>query len=106
MSFGTHSQQEFNDALQAFVEGCKGVYGEHMARIAPNVPPDAFRLDWMQKRVRVVRGGSVHCFVDMTTGDVLKAAGWKAPAKHARGNIYDEHNGLAHIDPYGPAYLR
>lgn len=32
-------------------------------------------------------GGSVHAFVDLANGDLLKAAGWKAPAKGARGNI-------------------
>jgi hypothetical protein len=30
---------------------------------------------------------SVHCFIDNATGDVLKSAGWKTPAKGARGNI-------------------
>lgn len=30
---------------------------------------------------------SVHAFVDLATGDLLKAAGWKAPAKGVRGNI-------------------
>ena len=30
---------------------------------------------------------SVHAFVDNFTGDLFKAAGWKAPAKNARGNI-------------------
>ena len=30
------------------------------------------------------RDGSVHCFVDKETGDVFKAASWKAPAKHIR----------------------
>lgn len=33
------------------------------------------------------RGATVHAFVDLTTGDLLKAAGWKAPAKGVRGNI-------------------
>jgi hypothetical protein len=32
-------------------------------------------------------GHSVYCFIDMTNGDILKAAGWKTPAKGARGNI-------------------
>lgn len=32
-------------------------------------------------------GRSVHCFIDNVTGDVYKAAGWKAPAKGIRGNI-------------------
>lgn len=45
------------------------------------------------KNVRIVmkargdKGGSVHAFVSLETGDLLKAAGWKAPAKGARGNL-------------------
>lgn len=35
-------------------------------------------------------------------GDLLKAATWKAPAKHARGNIID---GTARYGVYGPQYL-
>jgi hypothetical protein len=33
------------------------------------------------------RSNSVHCFIDNANGDLYKAAGWKAPAKHVRGNI-------------------
>ena len=36
-------------------------------------------------------------FVDTTNGDVLKSDGWKAPAKGARGNIYDEQNGCGRV---------
>ena len=35
-------------------------------------------------------------------GDLLKAASFKAPAKHARGNLLE---GTAEYDLYGPAYL-
>lgn len=35
-------------------------------------------------------------------GDLLKPASWKAPAKHARGNILD---GTARYGIYGPEYL-
>ena len=35
-------------------------------------------------------------------GDLLKPATWKAPAKHARGNITD---GTARWSEYGPEYL-
>jgi len=35
-------------------------------------------------------------------GDLLKPASWKAPAKHARGNILD---GTARYGVYGPEYL-
>lgn len=35
-------------------------------------------------------------------GDLLKPATWKAPAKHARGNILE---GTARWSEYGPNYL-
>lgn len=63
-------------------------------------------IDWGRKYAKVVRGGGgVYCFVDRKTGDVLKAASWKAPAKHARGSIYAA-DPLAGVGPYGAAYLR
>lgn len=37
--------------------------------------------------------GSIHCFVERTTGDIFKPATWKAPYNKGkncvRGNIYD-----------------
>ena len=61
----------------------------------------------MGKRyIRITCDRSVHAFVDKTNGDVLKPASWKAPAKHARGNIFDAKNGLGSMGPFGPAYLR
>jgi len=36
-------------------------------------------------------------------GDLLKAATWKAPAKHSRGNIID---GTAQWGEYGPSYIK
>lgn len=35
---------------------------------------------------------SVHCFIDKTTGDVLKSASWNAPAKGVRFNLLDEQS--------------
>lgn len=55
-------------------------------------------------------GGSAYCFVDLTNGNILKPASWKAPStKHARGNIRVGNasnwwNGALYI--YGAAYLR
>ena len=38
--------------------------------------------------------GSIHCFVDKNTGDIYKAATWRAPYlkgnNAVRGSIYDE----------------
>ena len=102
---------EFTYALTAFIKGCQRIHTDHMKQHHPNVTPDVIGRRPGKKYVKIVRarageaGGSVHCFVDMTNGDVLKAASWKAPAKHARGNIFDEHNGLGSMGEYGPAYL-
>ena len=65
------------------------------------------------KFIKIVRENSVWGFVarvdgthkgmPMKTGDVLKAAGWSAPAKHTRGNIFDEEQD--YFDWTGPNYL-
>jgi hypothetical protein len=69
------------------------------------------------------RPSSVFCFIaaqdnytkalgHVKKGDVLKSASYKVPAKHARGNIYDDHGGLRGasgehpIRWTGPEYLR
>ena len=50
-------------------------------------------------------GRSVHSFVDLSTGDLLKAAGWNAPAKDARYNLLRELDKVTAVaDPYG-SYL-
>ena len=52
--------------------------------------------DYETGQKRLVGGlkGSIHCFVEKTTGDIYKPAGYKAPytkGKNAvRGNIYDK----------------
>lgn len=46
-------------------------------------------------------GECVHSFVKIETGDILKPAGWKAPAKGVRGSIYSPFNGAEAISPSG-----
>lgn len=48
--------------------------------------------------------GYVYCFIEKSTGNVLKAATYSAPAKHARGNIYEIGN--EGVERYGAKYLR
>ena len=51
-------------------------------------------------------GCSVWAFIDAINGDIRKPASWKAPAKHARGNLFDESKGQSWMTAYGPQYLR
>ena len=46
-----------------------------------------------EKTLREDKNGSIHCFVDSTTGDIYKPQSWRAPYTKGnncvRGNIYD-----------------
>lgn len=48
--------------------------------------------------------GSVHCFVDAATGNILKADGWKRPARGIRGSIFAANFDLGRaVTQYGAA---
>ena len=97
-----------NIALDNFVQLAQALIDAHMTRCFPNLPREVLSLDRGRRYVRVVRDTGTQrfafCFVDATNGDVLKSASWKAPAKHARGNIFDP-NPVAGVGPYGAKYL-
>ena len=53
------------------------------------------------KVVKISAGGSrsVHSFVEKETGNIWKAASWKAPAKNfVRGNVYDSGTYLNRLE--------
>ena len=88
-----------------FMVGVVRIYTDYMIKHFPN-QIEGFSTKQGSRYIRIFRGNSVHAFVDMTNGDVLKPASWKAPARHPRGNIFDENNGLGSMGEYGPAYLK
>lgn len=98
--------------LETFLDGVRAIRAAYYAKNFPTNKVEPISTTEGPKYFRVVIGEegndqrSVYAFVDKTTGAIYKAAGWKAPAKHARGNINDEFNGLKAMGPYGPAYLR
>jgi len=101
----------FAEHLEIFVNGCQQIitdgWGEgHVLPIPQLSTTEGKRYVKLIKTNHPGQGGSVHCFVDKTNGDVLKPAGWNKPAKHARGNIFDQDNGLGWMGEYGPAYLQ
>ena len=62
------------------------------------------------------KGGSVYAFICLKdyqtktlgvlkTGDIHTPASWKAPAKHARANVFQD-NCISCASPYGLTYLR
>jgi len=118
---------EFQERLASFIEGANKIIAKaelfHPTQIRirnPNtkyIALDNVEYDYNDKEMK--GNGvptSVFCFIASTEGtnkalghfnegDVFKPASYKVPAKHARGNIYDEHNGLNRVTWHGPAYL-
>ena len=78
--------------------------------------PQLVSAEYGRRFVRIVQDNGtqrfVHCFIDITTGDVIKSAGWKAPQKDKDGfavryNLLDtasREECYSKMDPYG-SYL-
>lgn len=69
------------------------------------LPVPKFTTNDGKRYIRVFRDNSAYAFIDKTNGDVLMPASWRAPAKHPRGNVWNEDHGLNCTGPYGIAYL-
>ena len=78
-----------------------------------NMGEDKLSVKPGRKFIKIIRDNSVWGFVakkdgvhkglPMKSGDVLKAAGWSAPAKHTRGNIFNKNQD--YFQWTGPNYL-
>lgn len=99
--------KNFEKNFESFVSGCQYIIDNANLSTKPvlSVEPGRRYMKLVCRDSVHSTAGRVFAFVDKTNGDVLKPATWKAPAKHARGNIYDEANGLKHVNWTGPAYL-
>lgn len=104
--------QDFETSLTRWLEQAQGIINDAWTKAGyTHAKPPLLTLQCGQKNIKVVRtddngngpSRSVHCFIDIATGDVLKAASWKAAAKHARGSIYDTSR--PGVNQYGGIYL-
>ena len=108
-------------AFEAWLASCGMMLMDYQQKNYPRLPAKSLEAEWGTRYVRIVdverntgadketrpyNRRAAWAFVDRTTGDVLKPASFKTPAKHARGNILDPQNGMGSMGPYGPAYLR
>ena len=83
--------ERFNHMDSVEFKACGGRKYIKVKSFTTNIETD---YETGQKRLVGSLDGSIHCFVEKTTGDIFKPAGWKAPytkGKNAvRGNIYDK----------------
>jgi hypothetical protein len=98
-----------NDRFTSWLASCQALINKHYAENLSNLTPPTLTVEKNPRYWRVVSNGlqtSVYCFIDPMTGDVLKSASWKSPAKGARGNLFDDTNGMARMTVYGAGYNR
>lgn len=112
-----YTQAEVDAQVLVFVQALTKYLND--TNINANLYTYVIEVQTGPKNIRLVRreiwngsteatNGSAYCFIDRATGNILKPAGFKAPAKGARGNIFNADsfgNGKA-CGPYGVAYLR
>ena len=110
MTAPANADPRFLAAVERFLAGAQKLISDQHAALYPNIPDTILSLEWGRRYIKVVAasgpGRHVWGFIDQTNGDILKAASWKAPAEHARGNLFDETGGLGRVGPGGPEYLR
>jgi hypothetical protein len=99
------SNKNFDEALNEFFVKVRERDDKYMTENFENVGLKEWDVSFGQKYVKIVRDNSVWAFIAISNGDILKPASWRAPAKHARGNIFNV-NPLEGTDIYGPLYIR
>ena len=115
--------QILEQKIEEWLANCQKMINEHYDKCFKNLTPSILKLDGGKKFLRVVTenigtmGKSAFAFIAVEDGntktlgaykkgDILKPATYKAPAKHARGNLFDNSNGMSMMSPYGPVYLK
>ena len=102
---------KFDTFLDVFMKYVNYKREQYYKKEFPNLKCEPLIYKKSRNYVKIieVQGGqerSVWGFVNMANGDLLKAAGWNSPAKHARGNIFEMNSWKSSFSPYGPTYLR
>ena len=82
--------EKFNHMDSVMFKACGGRKYIKVKSFTTNIDTD---YETGKKTLVEDKNGSIHCFVDRTTGDIYKPAGWRAPYTKGnnavRGNIYD-----------------
>ena len=113
MSFYFNPKTDYESYLNDLLEGINAKYKSW--NTSKTYKPDGLVLSvksgWKFDKIIkdnsvwgfVAKKDGVHKGIPYNEGDVFKAAGWRAPAKHVRGSIYDTNtNWYAWT---GPNYL-
>ena len=95
-----------NSTIEEYVAEIQAAKEAEYKRLGYTMSPPVYSFITGKRFHKVIQtetfgsGKSVHCFVDVETGDIYKPAGWNAPAKGVRGNLRDAKKPLLGYDFY------
>lgn len=102
-------QPEVQAGIDTYVDALQGLFDALVPYpLRYRRSPERVFTEYGRRFVRIAHDNGVqrmvHSFVDLETGDVIKAAGWKAPQKRADGTFATKYNlatpeGLAELIP-------
>lgn len=97
--------------LSRWLDRAQRIVNADYAANYPTLTPPSLEMSMGRRYVRVDalrESGStrrVFAFIDTRTGDILMPATYRAPAKHARGNLFNGDFGTDCVTPHGIRYL-
>ena len=87
------NKDKYSKAMSEFMGRIDEQYGEYYRKTLTALKYEPIRVNRGRRFDKLIQGGSVYCFVEKNTGNVYKAASWKAPYTKGdncvRGSIYD-----------------
>lgn len=109
----TEEYLKHNPIVKQFIDDVNTLIEKHYKAHLGNLKFNPVVVEIGNKFIRIWHDNSCWGFISrvddnlkgapIRKGDLLKPATWKAPAKHARGNIID---GTAQYGEYGPSYMK
>lgn len=82
------------NTMQNFVQAYEALQADYYERMGYTQGRDTVRFTTGPKHYKLIVGSAVMAFVDKLTGDIYKPASWRGPAKHVRGNINSNRQGM------------
>ncbi len=94
---------ELPNRITMMLDKLYDMYDAYFRGHYPSSTVPTFSAEYGPKNVRIVisdrSSRSVYCFVDIESGDILKSASWKAPAKGKRGSIWNDECDVGYYRP-------
>jgi hypothetical protein len=105
------SSPEFDERLEKLVAIANQIVEEYHKKAGYTFDRDCIKALPGSRYIKLIQESatgsrSVYGFVDKSNGDIYKAASWKMPAKHPRGNLFNTDLGRGCLNPFGINYLK